>query len=183
MKTENESSEQQPLGQTHGSAPTAAPTTTKTLFSRETTVSINIKAKRSTIWAILTNAEDFARWNSTIVYIKGDIAVGKKIKLKSNLDLEREFTLQVAEMKTDEKMVWSDKKGPVFQGVRTYLLQDNPSGGVDFTMTERLGGIMAPMILRFIPDFDESFAQFAEDLKKEAEIRHKAEALLSSLQK
>jgi len=165
------------------STPSTKAQTQKTFFSRETTVCINIKAKRSTIWAILTNADDYSRWNSTIVYIKGEIAVGKKIKLKSNLDLEREFNLKVDQMKTDEKMVWADGTAPFFRGVRTYSLKDNPSGGVDFTMTERLAGIMAPMILRFIPDFDQSFAQFAEDLKKEAELRHKAEALLSSLQK
>lgn len=157
--------------------------TTKTLFSRETTITINIKAKRSIIWTILTDAEDFARWNSTIVYVKGEMEVGKTIKLKSNLDLEREFNLKIEEMLVDERMVWADGKAPFFRGVRTYLLKDNPSGGVDFIMTERLGGIMAPIVLRFIPDFDQSFEQFALDLKKEAEIRHKAEALLSSLKK
>jgi hypothetical protein len=37
-------------------------------------------------------------------------------------------------------------------------------------MTEKIGGLMFPMYAKYIPSFDESFEQFAADLKKEAEI-------------
>ena len=114
--------------------------------------------------------------------MEGVIEVGKKIKLTSTVDLERSFSLKVEEMKTDEKMVWADGTAPFFRGVRTYTITKKEDG-CEFAMTERLGGIMAPMILRFIPDFDESFQQFAADLKKEAEIIQKAGTLLSSLKK
>ena len=43
--------------------------TEKKLFSRETALSIDIQADKSIIWALLTNAGDFARWNSTIISI------------------------------------------------------------------------------------------------------------------
>ena len=68
-------------------------TTTKTTFSRETTVSINIQANQAIVWSLLTNASDFPRWNSTIVSIDGNIALGEKIQLKSTLDTTRTFKL------------------------------------------------------------------------------------------
>ena len=37
-------------------------------------------------------------------------------------------------------------------------------------MTEELSGIMFPMVARQIPNFKESFEQYAADLKKEAEL-------------
>lgn len=36
-------------------------------------------------------------------------------------------------------------------------------------MTEKIGGLMFPMYAKMIPSFDQSFDQFASDLKKEAE--------------
>nr|WP_290933257.1 hypothetical protein [Haliscomenobacter sp.] len=60
--------------------------TTKTTFSRETAVSIEIQADASIVWSLLTNAADFARWNSTVVSIEGDIALGQTIRLISTLD-------------------------------------------------------------------------------------------------
>lgn len=140
-------------------------TTTKTTFSRETTVSINIDANPVIVWSLLTNASDFARWNSTIVSIEGNIALGEKIQLKSTLDTSRTFKLKIKTFEKDSTLIWGDGKGD-----RTYTLIPNGNGGVTFTMTEKIGGLMFPMYAKYIPSFDDSFEQFAADLKKEAEI-------------
>lgn len=140
--------------------------TTRTTFSRTTTVSTTIAAESSTVWDILTNASDYPRWNSTVTSLEGEIAVGEKILLKSILDDKRTFKLKVKEMVANERLVWGDS-----QGERVYTLTDNGDGTTTFTMTEKIGGIMFPLFARMIPDFDESFDQFAADLKKEAEGR------------
>ena len=57
--------------------------TSKTTFSRETSVSVNIEADAAIIWALLTNAADFPRWNSTVISISGKIQNGETIELKS----------------------------------------------------------------------------------------------------
>jgi hypothetical protein len=36
-------------------------------------------------------------------------------------------------------------------------------------MTEKIGGPIFPLFARMIPSFDQSFEQYAKDLKKEAE--------------
>ncbi len=139
--------------------------TVKTTFSRETSVSISIQADPSIIWALLTNASDFPRWNSTIIALEGDIAEGEKIRLTSTLDSNRTFKLKVKELQHEKRMVWGDGKGE-----RVYTLEEKTPGMVTFTMREKIGGLMFPLYAKYIPSFNKSFEQFASDLKKEAEI-------------
>jgi hypothetical protein len=54
-------------------------------------------------------------------------------------------------------------------GKRTYLLSENSDGQTQFTMTEKIGGLMFPLFAKMIPPFDDSFEQFIKDLKVEAE--------------
>lgn len=138
--------------------------TVKTTFSRETSVTIEIEADPDIVWALLTKASDYPRWNSTVTAIEGTIAPGEKIKLKSTLDAKRTFTLQVKEFEVEKKLVWGDG-----QGNRTYTIKKNDRGSVVFSMSEKIGGFMFPLYANMIPPFDQSFEQFARDLKKESE--------------
>lgn len=140
-------------------------TTIKKTFSRETSVSINIQADPAIVWTLLTNADDFPRWNSTVISIEGDIKNGEKIRLKSTLDPKRTFKLKVKAFEPETRLAWGDGKG-----TRVYTISKNDNGSVAFTMTEKIGGLMFPMYAKYIPPFDTSFEQFAIDLKKEAEI-------------
>lgn len=139
--------------------------TTKKTFSRETAISIDIQANKSIIWALLTNANDYPRWNSTIISIEGNIADGEKIKLKSTLDPKRVFKLSVKEFKPDDRLVWGDSMGK-----RIYTLKTIGSGLTNFSMNEKIGGPIFPLFSRMIPPFDQSFEQYVNDLKKEAEL-------------
>jgi hypothetical protein len=138
--------------------------TQKKLFSRETAVSINIQADKSIIWALLTNASDYPRWNSTITSLQGNIAAGEKIELKSYLDAKRVFKLKVKEFDADNKLVWGDAMGQ-----RTFTLKTIGNGFTNFSMSEKIEGPLFPLFAKMIPPFDESFEKFANDLKNEAE--------------
>jgi uncharacterized protein YndB with AHSA1/START domain len=139
--------------------------TSKTMFGRETTVSVNIEADPSIVWALLTQASDFPRWNSTVVSLTGEIKKGGEIELKSTLDEKRTFKLKVKEFVPEKRLVWGDGMGS-----RVYMLEKRNGGSLLFTMSEKIGGPLFPLFARYIPSFDESFEQFAADLKKEAEI-------------
>lgn len=143
--------------------------TVKTTFSRETSISIEIKADAAIVWALLTNASDYPRWNSTVTSVEGNISLGETIKLKSILDAKRTFKLKVKEFEPENKLVWGDG-----QGNRVYSISQNPNGTINFSMDEKIGGLMFPLYAKYIPPFDESFEQFAADLKKEAELINKA---------
>lgn len=139
--------------------------TVKTTFSRQTSVSIDINADAAIVWALLTKAEDYPRWNTTIISIVGSIAAGQKIELRSTLDPKRTFKLTVKEFEPCKKLVWGD-----FQGNRRFLLDSTIAGSTTFSMTEKIGGLMFPLYAGMIPSFDESFGVFAANLKREAEL-------------
>jgi len=138
--------------------------TTKSFFSRETEVAIDIRAKPEDVWTILVNAADYPKWSSTVTSLEGRIAVGEKIALRSILDEKRTFKLKVLELEAPTRMVWGDAMGK-----RTYELVKKDASTVTFSMRERIGGPLFPLFAAMIPPFDEVFDKFAADLKKKAE--------------
>ena len=139
--------------------------TVRSTFSRQTSITTSINADASIVWALLTNAADYPRWNSTVISIDGKIALGEKISLKSVLDPKRTFKLKVKDFEAGKKLVWGDAMGE-----RIYTITNDQKGGVIFSMSEKIGGPLFPLFAKMIPPFDSSFERFAADLKKEAEI-------------
>jgi uncharacterized protein YndB with AHSA1/START domain len=144
--------------------PTGKAITTKSTFSRETSISTTIQADPAIVWALLTHAADYPRWNSTVTSIKGNIRQGETIELMSTLDAKRTFKLKVKEFVPEKHLVWGDAMGN-----RTYTINKGQGGTVLFTMHEKIGGPLFPLFAGMIPSFDESFEKFAADLKREAE--------------
>src|SRR5215831_15407091 len=117
-----------------------------TTFSMECGVAIRIQAPPKRVWALLTNAADFPRWNSTVTSIEGPIALGRKLALRVPLAPNRVFKPKVTEFVPGQRMVWSDGAMPMFKGVRTYTLSPQPDGTTTFEMVEVFRGLMLPMI-------------------------------------
>ncbi len=141
---------------------------TKSAFRMEYSAGINIQARPDRIWALMTNAGDFPRWNSTIKSIEGQIALGQTVKLIAAIAPQRVFNLNIIEFVPEKRMVWSDGN-VMFKGVRTYTLRPKADGSTDFTMAEVYTGLMLPMIAGSLPDFGPVFEQYVSDLKREAE--------------
>jgi len=141
---------------------------TKSAFRMEYTITINVQAPPSRLWAMLTNAADFPRWNSTLISIDGTIAAGQKINLKAKSAPDRVFALTVSEFTPERQMVWRDGNA-MFAGIRTFTLTPQSNGTTDFSMSEVYTGLMLPMIAGSLPDFAPVFEQYAHDLKREAE--------------
>ncbi|NWF70286.1 MAG: SRPBCC domain-containing protein [Chloroflexi bacterium] len=146
-------------------------TKSKSLFRMECAVRIDIHAAPEKIWALLTDAAAFPRWNSTVKSIEGRIAPGETLKLVTTAVPDRVFKLRVSAFTPPQTMVWRDGAAPMFQGVRTYTLTPRGSGVTEFAMSEVFSGLMLPMIAGSLPDFGPSFERYAADLKKAAESR------------
>lgn len=147
-----------------------APQASKTgsTFRMACSITTTIDAKPEAIWALLTDAAGFTRWNSTISSIEGDIAEGQTLKLKVPATGERVFKPKVSQVEPNRSMVWSDGMAPMFKGVRTFVL--TPRGAAtEFSMTEEFSGLMLPMIKSSLPDFAPMFEAYAADLKRAAE--------------
>ena len=110
-------------------------TTTKSFFSRQTEVAIDIRAKPEDVWALLTDAANYTKWCSTVTALEGRIALGEKIRLKSVLDAKRTFKLKVLELEPPRRLVWGDAMGK-----RTYEITPKDAATVTFSMRERIGG-------------------------------------------
>ncbi len=144
-------------------------TRTQSLFRMQVAVQISIKAQPDKIWALLTNAQDFPRWNSTVQSIEGTISLGQTIKLKATIAPQRTFTLKVTRLEPHTVMIWQDGSLPFFRGIRHYTLMPKNDGTTNFSMAETFSGLMLPMIAGSLPDFRQSFEQYAADLKRAAE--------------
>jgi hypothetical protein len=144
--------------------------TTKGTFRMEVAVGTTVRATPDAIWALLTNAQDFPRWNSTVQSIQGTIAPGETIALVAQIAPTRTFKLRVTTFVPNERMVWQDGT-PLFKGVREYTLTPKGDGTTEVTMAEKFSGAMLPMIAGSLPDQGPSFERFLADLKAEAERR------------
>ena len=110
-------------------------TTIKKLFSRQTSVAIDIAAPAEKIWKLLTTADNYKSWNGTIIELTGTIAPGEKIQLRSTLAPERTFKLKVKEFDPCKRLSWGDA-----MGTRIYTLTPSLEGRTRFNMTETIGG-------------------------------------------
>ena len=129
-----------------------------------------ISAPAEEVWALLTNAAEYPEWNSTIVSLEGEVALGNRIKLVSTVNPKRAFKLTVSEMEEPRRMVWSDGMPlGLFRGVRTFTLSPAGEGATAFEMEEVFSGLLEPLISKSIPDMSDSFEEFGESLKRAAE--------------
>jgi hypothetical protein len=140
----------------------------ETTFRQSCGVRCDVHASPDTIWAILTNAANYPKWNSTVTSLEGDIREGQQLKLRVTLDPKRTFTPRVTTLK-EKEMVWSDGFAPMFRGVRTFTLTPKANGVTEFAMEEVFSGAMLPLIKKSLPDFGPAFETFARDLKRAAE--------------
>ncbi|OGT59505.1 MAG: polyketide cyclase/dehydrase [Gammaproteobacteria bacterium RIFCSPHIGHO2_12_FULL_63_22] len=138
--------------------------TVKQFFSRRTRVAIDIDAPAEKIWGLLVDSDSYPSWNSTVLELSGRIALGERIRLRSSLAPTRTFKLKVKVFEGSSRLCWGDA-----MGTRVFDLKANARGGTCFTMSETIGGPLFPLFERMIPSFDESFGQFARDLKAAAE--------------
>lgn len=146
---------------------------TRTENALDYSVAIHIDAEPKTVWAVLTDAEHFTTWNSTVSKLEGKIAKGEKVSLVSKVAPDRTFTLTVSEADAPKKMVWEDGNG-MFLGVRHFTLRE-ADGGTVLAMSETYSGLFLGSAEKEMPDFTKNFETFAADAKREAEARKAGE--------
>jgi hypothetical protein len=148
---------------------TARITQARGLFSLACAVEINVRAPAAIVWNLLTDAEGFPRWNSTVTSIEGRIREGERLRLHVP-GTDRTFTPRVSGVVPDRRMIWTGGFFPVFKGVRTFDLRACGDGSTDFRMEERFSGLALPFVRGSMPDFGPVFERYASDLKHEAEL-------------
>jgi hypothetical protein len=131
---------------------------------------IVIDAPASRVWGFLTNLASWPTWNTTVDRVDGSAALGNTVTVYTKASPGRAFPLKVSEFISPNRMVWRGGMPlGLFTGTRTYVLTQLPDGKLKFEMTEIFKGLMAPLIMRSIPDLQPAFDEFAQCLKTAAE--------------
>jgi hypothetical protein len=134
------------------------------------TVRTSIRATPERVWALLTDAARYVRWNNTVQSVDGRIALGERVTVHPKINPGRAFPVTVSEFQPARRMVWSGGMPlGLFKGERTFTLTPGPNDEIEFVMREEYTGLMAPLICRTIPDLQPAFDEFASDLKRAAE--------------
>jgi hypothetical protein len=135
-------------------------------------VKTSIRATPERIWALLTDAAGYTRWNNTVEKVEGKIAPGERVTVHPKINPGRAFAVKVVEFDPSRRMVWTGGMPlGLFKGERTFTLEPGSNGAVEFSMREEYTGLMAPLIGRSIPDLQPAFDGFASDLKRAAEAK------------
>lgn len=145
-------------------------TRTRTDSALDYSIAIFIAAEPKVVWAVMTDAPAFTKWNSTLTRLDGTIARGGKLSLVSKVAPDRTFTLTVSEFDPPHAMVWEDGNG-MFLGVRHFTLIEK-DGGTVLAMSETYSGLFLGSAEKEMPDFTANFETFAADVKREAERRN-----------
>lgn len=141
----------------------------KSTFQMECSITNAINATPETIWSLLTDAENYTKWNSTLTSLEGDISQGGMVRMTVPEVKGRVFKVKVAEFTPNKTMLWASGFAPMFCGKRRFTLASGEDGVTRFTMTEKFSGLMLPMIAGSLPDFGPIFERYAADLKQAAE--------------
>jgi hypothetical protein len=138
------------------------------MLSYEATTTI--AATPDAIWAILTDAPRYSRWDSGIEQVEGMIAPGEKITLHTEVQPGRAYPVKVGDVEPTRHMTWTGGMPlGLFKGVRSFSLTPAENGATRFDMREDFTGPLLPLIGRSMPDLAPSFERFATGLKAEAE--------------
>lgn len=130
---------------------------------------VTIAATPQKVWDTLTDISAWPTWDSGVLEIEGGTKPGDKIKLVSEANPKRAFSLRVAESSPPSSMVWAGGMPlGLFKGVRTYKLR--PDGATThLVMREEYTGVMLPLIWKSMPDLQPSFDKFVTGLKERVE--------------
>lgn len=129
-----------------------------------------IRATPERIWTLLTDANGYPAWNSTVERVEGSIAPGETIKVHAKIAPGRAFPVRVSTFEPGRRMTWTGGMPlGLFTGEREFTLTPTGDGSVTFAMREAFTGLLAPLIGRSIPDLQPAFDAFAADLKRRAE--------------
>ena len=143
-------------------------TRTNSVFTMTCAVKVNIQASAEIVWTLLTDAQGFPRWNSTITRIEGNIRENERVKLHVP-GTNRTFTPMVSGVVPARRMIWSDGVPAIFKGVRAFVLEPRNDGSTDFAMEENFSGLVFALTRGMMPDFRPIFEAYANDLKQESE--------------
>ncbi len=131
--------------------------------------STRINASAEVVWAILVDVSSWSHWDTNFNAVEGRIVLGERLRIFSKVMRGRVVSVIVTELVPYRKMTLTSRiPAGLFTVKHSYSLESN-NGAVEFTSYEYFTGLLAPLLVRSIPDMTKSFDEFVSRLKDQAE--------------
>jgi hypothetical protein len=110
---------------------------------------ITIAAAPKSVWAILTNFNNYPSWNPFIKSIQGEVKLGEKIIVLITPPDAKSMTFKpkILVYNTSTELRWLGHLlfPGLFDGNHRFQLLANPYGSTTFVQSERFTGILVPL--------------------------------------
>jgi len=138
-------------------------------MTKQIKTSITINASKERIWQILTDFENYPKWNPFIKSVKGELKVGNRIKIHLG---GMRFKPIVLTLNENSELKWLGHlwfKG-LFDGEHKFKLTDNGNGTTNFEQSENFKGVLVKLFSKSLDtDTKNGFEQMNKQLKLRAE--------------
>lgn len=129
-----------------------------------------INASPETIWEILAESSSYPDWDSSMDHIEGKLALGETVKFFTKLS-DQAFPVKVTVFEPGMRMVLTGGMPfGLFKSERTHTLTPEKGGQTTFHTKEIFSGLLLPLFSKNLPDLTKNFENFADALKKRAEM-------------
>jgi hypothetical protein len=132
---------------------------------------IEIAAPPMAVWAFLTDLARYPEWNPLFPEASGEVAVGKRIRLRSVHPANgRMMTVQprILAAEPGVELRWAASLPGIISGEHSFVLSP-ANGGTRLVQSESLRGLLVPFSGKTITRSEASFQALNEALKKRAE--------------
>ena len=128
-----------------------------------------INARGSTVWDIITDASNFAVWNSGIATVSGVIRNGGSVRMRTLHGGGKNFRVAVEQI-PGEVMTWTRVARPgLGAAVRTFVI--TPRGSMTLLLVrDEVKGPLAGIIRSPFSATEQSLADFVDAIKGRAEL-------------
>lgn len=140
---------------------------------KEIYTEIQINASPTTVWNILTDFDDFSRWNPFIKEISGNIQVGSQIYvyIKPPNSNAMKFKPKLLKYEPEKEIRWIGKfyLPKLVDGEHSLSIKKLNNENILFVQKETFSGLLVPFISGLLKDTKTGFELMNNELKKEAE--------------
>ncbi|MEN6554458.1 MAG: SRPBCC domain-containing protein [Methanobacterium sp.] len=143
---------------------------------KEIYTEIKINASASVVWSILTDFDDFSRWNPFIRKISGKLQEGAQIEVfiippNSN---GMKFRPKILTYDPERELRWLGNFWipKLFDGEHSLIINEISENKVLFIQKERFSGLFVPFFSGTLKDTESGFEMMNHALKEEVENRY-----------
>jgi hypothetical protein len=144
---------------------------------KEIYTEIHINASPSIVWNILTDFDNYGKWNPFIKEISGVQQVGSELQIfiKTPNSNGMKFKPKILNYDRKKELKWLGKFWipKLFDGEHTLKINTLNEDNVVFIQKERFSGLLVPLLSKMLNDTKSGFEMMNINLKRESEKKMK----------